>query len=73
MEFADEIEGIAELKIFIIIDMMLIDDNVWFAIFGYTFFTISMVVLLWKRLQLFSEVLIQCILNLNPRIVYCLR
>ena len=68
MEFADEIEGIAELKIFIIIDMMLIDDNVWFAIFGYTFFTISMVVLLWKRLQLFSEVLIQCILNEDMRL-----
>jgi len=48
--------------------MIQIDDNVWFAIFGYTFFAISMVVLMWKRLQLFSEVLIQCILNEDMRL-----
>jgi hypothetical protein len=48
--------------------MMQIDENVWFAIFGYTFFAISMVVLLWKRLQLFSEVLIKCILNEEMRL-----
>lgn len=47
---------------------MEIDDNVWFAIFGYTFFAISMVVLLWRRLQLFSEVLIQCILDQDMRL-----
>jgi hypothetical protein len=48
--------------------MMLIDDNVWFAIFGYTFFAITMVILLLKRLQLFSEILIQYTLNEEMRL-----